>query len=56
MTKANIKVKMNYPETEEGMKKYEEIKVESFYKILKGIIDKDGLKLLGEALKTSDSV
>lgn len=56
MTKANIKVKINYPETEEGMRRYEETKVESFYKILKGIIDKDGLKLLGETLKRNKSI
>lgn len=56
MTKANIKVKMNYPETEEGMKKYEEIKVYGFYKILKGMLNKDGLKLLGEALKKTNTI
>lgn len=51
MTKTNIKVKINYPETDDGMRRYEEIKVEGFYRILKGMIDKDGLKFLSEALK-----
>jgi len=56
MTKANIKVKINYPETEEGMKIFEEIKIESFYKILKDVLNKDGLKLLGEKLKKSNTI
>ncbi|WP_017413932.1 hypothetical protein [Clostridium tunisiense] len=56
MTKTNIKVKVNHPETEEGMKKYEEIKVENFYKILKDMLNKDGLKLLGDALKRNKSI
>lgn len=56
MTKANIKVKINYPETEEGMKIFEEIKIESFYRILNGMIDKDGLKLLGDELKKSNTI
>jgi hypothetical protein len=55
MAKPNIKVKINYPETEEGMKRYEEIKVESFYEILKRLLNKDGLKLLGEEVKKSNT-
>lgn len=56
MTKTNIKVKINYPETEEGMKVFEEIKAENFYKILKDMLNKDGLKLLGEALKKTNTI
>ncbi|MEG0774047.1 hypothetical protein [Clostridium sp.] len=56
MAKPNIKVKLNYPETEDEMRKYEEIKVESFYKTLKGMLDKDGLKLLLNELKNENVI
>ncbi|WP_291574577.1 hypothetical protein [Clostridium sp. UBA4548] len=54
MNKPNIKVKINYPETKEGMRRYEEIKVESYYKILKEILSRDCLKMLLKALKNED--